>query len=51
MCGTWVNMPPEIIQKKGHDHTSDLWGIGIIMYKMLAGVSPFEGNNKSEIYE
>lgn len=44
-------MPPEIILKKGHDHTSDLWGIGILMYKMLAGFSPFDANNKTVVFD
>jgi serine/threonine-protein kinase ULK/ATG1 len=42
ICGSWTYMAPEIIKGKPYDMKADLWSLGIIMYKMVCGTSPYK---------
>ena len=35
----------EIVNRKGHGKSHDLWGLGIILYHMLIGHTPFEDSD------
>uniref|UniRef100_A0A8C6LKS0 non-specific serine/threonine protein kinase n=1 Tax=Nothobranchius furzeri TaxID=105023 RepID=A0A8C6LKS0_NOTFU len=53
-CGTIEYMAPEIIRgKTGHGKTVDWWSLGILMFELLTGASPFtlegERNSQSEV--
>ena len=39
--GTPEYKAPELIRKKAHDKTVDWWAVGIIIYEMLIGITPF----------
>lgn len=45
LCGSPMYMAPEIITRNGYDHKSDLWSVGIILYEMLHGYTPFNVSN------
>ncbi|XP_070270984.1 ribosomal protein S6 kinase alpha-5 isoform X3 [Myotis yumanensis] len=54
-CGTIEYMAPDIIRggDSGHDKAVDWWSLGVLMYELLTGASPFtvdgEKNSQAEI--
>lgn len=45
-CGTVEYMAPEVVNRKGHGTTADWWSFGVLMYEMLTGALPFQGENR-----
>ena len=43
-------MAPEIIAETGHDKSVDWWALGIIMYEMLIGLTPFFNKNRNALF-
>ena len=50
-CGTPEYIAPEMLMKKGHDTRVDIWSIGILMFELLAGYSPFVAKTNQELYQ
>lgn len=54
-CGTIEYMAPDIVRggDSGHDKAVDWWSLGVLMYELLTGASPFtvdgEKNSQAEI--
>ena len=45
MLGSPKYMSPEQVIGKRADHRSDIFSLGVILYEMLAGAAPFNGEN------
>lgn len=44
-------MAPEMINNKPHNHTLDIWALGILLYELVHGKAPFTGQHPREISE
>ena len=45
VCGTPIYLAPEMINKKGHDGHIDIWCIGVLLFELITGRVPFQGND------
>ncbi|CAN6545036.1 unnamed protein product [Malus baccata var. baccata] len=48
--GTEEYVAPEIVSGQGHDFGVDWWSLGILLYEMLYGTTPFKGINRKETF-
>jgi len=42
VCGSPLYMAPEIFMQRGYDKGADIWALGIMIYEMVYGTTPFE---------
>lgn len=47
--GTLDYLPPEAINGQEVDGRADIWAFGVMLYEMIAGRHPFEGENVGQI--
>ena len=45
VCGTPIYLAPEIIKEQGHDEHVDVWCIGVLLFELITGNVPFQGND------
>jgi serine/threonine protein kinase len=46
-CGTPEYFSPEMIDGSGHSKPVDWWSLGILIYEMMIGVTPFYDKSRS----
>lgn len=49
ICGTYEYMSPEILERGKHSQKLDIWGLGILLYEMLHGETPYQGETLEQI--
>jgi aurora kinase len=45
VCGTPIYLAPEMINNTGHDEKIDIWCIGVLLFELMTGMSPWQGND------
>ena len=51
LCGTPEYLAPEFVFNLGHDFSADLWALGITLYEMFLGATPFAPKKPDNITE
>ncbi|KAG0360780.1 serine/threonine protein kinase, AGC [Gamsiella multidivaricata] len=49
--GTEEYIAPEVIKGTGHTSSVDWWTLGILIYEMLFGVTPFKGKDRNATFD
>jgi serine/threonine protein kinase len=50
ICGTPEYISPEILEGSSYGREVDFWGLGVILYEMIEGKSPFYASNHMQLY-
>jgi protein-serine/threonine kinase len=48
--GTEEYVAPEMVRGEGHGFAVDWWALGVLVYEMAFGQSPFKGRNRKETF-
>ncbi|XP_068315943.1 serine/threonine-protein kinase ATG1a-like isoform X2 [Pyrus communis] len=51
LCGSPLYMAPEIILNQKYDEKADLWSVGAILFQLVTGKPPFDGNNHFQLFQ
>lgn len=50
LAGTPYFIPPEVLNEK-YGNECDIWSLGVVLYMMMTGLHPFEGDTRPEVFE
>ncbi|XP_029684896.1 serine/threonine-protein kinase N2-like isoform X3 [Takifugu rubripes] len=50
-CGTPEFLAPEVLTDDDYTRAVDWWGMGVLIYEMLVGESPFPGEDEEEVFD
>lgn len=51
ICGTPDYIAPETLMNRGHDCAVDWWALGVFIYEIIAGVTPFQADVPMDMYK
>uniref|UniRef100_A0A8B9K781 protein kinase C n=1 Tax=Astyanax mexicanus TaxID=7994 RepID=A0A8B9K781_ASTMX len=50
-CGTPEFLAPEVLTETSYTRAVDWWGLGVLIFEMLVGESPFPGDDEEEVFD
>eukprot|EP00094_Tigriopus_californicus_P003780 TCALIF_03636-PA protein Name:"Similar to Pkn Serine/threonine-protein kinase N (Drosophila melanogaster)" AED:0.17 eAED:0.17 QI:0/0.92/0.85/1/0.53/0.64/14/537/1195 len=50
-CGTPEFLAPEVLTDTSYTRAVDWWGLGVLIFEMLVGESPFPGDDEEEVFD
>uniref|UniRef100_A0A8C7UUI0 Protein kinase N2a n=1 Tax=Oncorhynchus mykiss TaxID=8022 RepID=A0A8C7UUI0_ONCMY len=50
-CGTPEFLAPEVLTETSYTRAVDWWGLGVLVFEMLVGESPFPGDDEEEVFD
>ena len=50
-CGTFEYMSPELINEEPYDYCIDVWALGVLLYELLHGKTPFSSSDSNDFEE
>mmetsp|Transcript_73 Transcript_73/g.202 ORF Transcript_73/g.202 Transcript_73/m.202 type:complete len:592 (-) Transcript_73:1331-3106(-) len=50
-CGTAQYTPPEMVQKRYYTQSVDLWCLGVFLYEVIEGCTPFYTRERERMYK
>ncbi|KAI5651793.1 protein kinase domain-containing protein [Phthorimaea operculella] len=50
-CGTPEFLAPEVLTETSYTRAVDWWGLGVLIFEMLVGESPFPGEDEGEVFD
>ena len=50
-CGTPCYVAPEILTDDHYGPEVDMWSVGVVVYLLLSGTMPFDGENPLDVYQ
>merc|ERR1719423_49430 len=50
-CGTPEFLAPEVLTEASYTRAVDWWGLGVLIFEMLVGESPFPGDDEEEVFD
>ena len=49
-CGSVAFLAPEILLRRGHGHTVDIYNLGVLLFDMLTGLPPFYHPDRETLF-
>uniref|UniRef100_A0AC34QEW6 Protein kinase domain-containing protein n=1 Tax=Panagrolaimus sp. JU765 TaxID=591449 RepID=A0AC34QEW6_9BILA len=51
VCGTPEYLAPEIISRRGHNQSVDWWSLGVLIFELMTGKTPFPGKSAKDVQD
>lgn len=49
-CGTSEYLAPEVVMQMPYSYPIDMWALGVLVYEMILGTTPFFDENKAKMF-